>query len=230
MNINQCISIISNIDLFSSFNQEELVRLFKTSPYKIRHYKKGQVIHFQNELCLYMDIVLIGQVFVQNIDKEGNILTVSTFSPSDIMGVNLLFSSKNYFPMTVSSKSDALVLHINKNLVLQLCQDNMEFLTKLIRVISDKTLTLTNKINSISLKTIRQSIIDFLVYEYHIQKTNVIQLSTSKKEMAERLGVQRPSLMRELNKMRKDNLLEYDAKTITITDLCISTYLGITSN
>lgn len=41
----------------------------------------------------------------------------------------------------------------------------------------------------------------------------------SKKEMAERFGIQRPSLSRELNKMRKDGLLEYDAKTITIKDL-----------
>lgn len=230
MNFTQCINAISNIDLFSSFHQKELMQLFKASTYKIKEYKKGQVIHFQNEVCLYMDIVLIGQVIVQNIDKEGNILTVSTFSPSDIMGVNLLFSSNNYFPMTVSSKSDALVMHIYKDLVLQLCQDNIEFLTKLIGIISDKTLTLTNKINSISLKTIRQSIIDFLAYEYHTQKTNIIKLNTSKKEMAERLGVQRPSLMREFNKMRKDGLLEYDAKTITVTDFCIQSYLDTNSN
>ena len=226
MNIDQCIGAISNIDLFSSFTKEELIQVFKTFPYKISSYKKGQVIHFQNEVCRYMDIVLVGQVFVQNIDIEGNILTISTFSPSDVMGVNLLFSSKNFFPMTVSSKSDCLVLHIPKDLVIQLCQDNVAFLTKLIGVISDKTLTLTDKINSISLKTIRKSIVDFLTYEYHIQKSNVIQLSVSKKEMAERLGVQRPSLMRELNKMRKDGLVAYDAKTITLTRLFISNHLN----
>lgn len=225
MNIHQCIGAVSNIDLFRSFTEEELIQVFKTFPYKINSYKKGQVIHFQNEVCCYMDIVLVGQVFVQNIDIEGNILTISTFSPSDVMGVNLLFSSKNFFPMTVSAKSDCLVLHIPKDLVIQLCQNNVAFLTKLIGVISDKTLTLTDKINSISLKTIRKSIVDFLTYEYHIQKSNVIQLSVSKKEMAERLGVQRPSLMRELNKMRKDGLVAYDAKTITLTRLFISNHL-----
>lgn len=225
MNLKQCINVMTNIDLFNSFTTNELMALFEMASYKIGHYNKGQVIHFQNEVCYYMDIILIGQVFVQNIDKEGNILTISTFSPGEVMSVNLLFSNKNHFPMTVSAKSDCLVLHLPKKLVLELCQDNIEFLTKLIRVISDKTLTLTDKINSISLKTIRDAVIDFLTFEYSLQRNTRIQLNMSKKEMAERLGVQRPSLGRELNKMRKDGLLEYDAQSITITKLFITTYL-----
>lgn len=219
MNINECVKIISNIDLFNSFSKQDLLQVFKGSSYKIKSYQKGEVIHLQNELCNYMDVILIGEVSVQNIDKGGNVLTISTFAPRDIMGVNLLFSSQNFFPMTVSSKTSSLILHMPKELVIQLCQDNALFLTNLIGVISDKTLTLTNKINSISLKTIRQSLIDFLIYEYHVQKSNVIELKISKKEIAERLGVQRPSLSRELNKMRKDGLVSYDARTITLTGL-----------
>jgi len=47
----------------------------------------------------------------------------------------------------------------------------------------------------------------------------VIRLHYSKKELAERLGVQRSSLGRELNKMRREGLLEYDARTITLKNL-----------
>jgi len=36
--------------------------------------------------------------------------------------------------------------------------------------------------------------------------------------LAERLGIQRSSLSRELNKMRKDGLLEYDARTVTLKE------------
>jgi len=166
-----------------------------------------------------MDLVLAGQVSVQKIDENGNILTISSFSSSDIMGANLLFASKNNYPMTITSKVNSIILHIHKELILELCQSNKNFLIGLITVISDKTLTLTDKINSITLKTIRQCITEFLIYEYSIQKSNVIKLGMSKKEMAERLGIQRPSLSRELNKMRKDGLLKYDANSITINDI-----------
>ncbi|NCB72673.1 MAG: helix-turn-helix domain-containing protein, partial [Clostridia bacterium] len=40
----------------------------------------------------------------------------------------------------------------------------------------------------------------------------------SKKELAENFGIQRTSLSRELNKMRKDNLIEFDSASITILD------------
>jgi CRP-like cAMP-binding protein len=86
-------------------------------------------------------------------------------------------------------------------------------------VISDKAIMLTDTINLISLKSIRQCIIAFLRYEYHIQKNTVIKLNISKKDFAERLGIQRTSLNRELNKMRKDGLLEYDARTVTLKNI-----------
>ena len=43
-------------------------------------------------------------------------------------------------------------------------------MANLLRIISNKTIVLTEKIDIISLKTIRQKVKDFLKYEYHIQK------------------------------------------------------------
>ena len=58
----------------------------------------------------------------------------------------------------------------------------------------------------------------FLGYQYYLQKSYVIRLNISKKDLAERLGIQRSSLSRELQKMRTDGLLEYDSRTITVKD------------
>ena len=78
---------------------------------------------------------------------------------------------------------------------------------------------LTDKIHALSLKTIRQQVCDFLQYEYYAQKSDVIELKISKKELAQRLGVHRTSLSRELNKMRREGLIEYDARSITLKGL-----------
>ncbi|WP_246578280.1 helix-turn-helix domain-containing protein [Clostridium frigoris] len=66
------------------------------------------------------------------------------------------------------------------------------------------------------MKTIRQCLIDFLLYESFSQNNLIIKLELTKKELAEKFGIQRPSLSRELNKMRMDGLIEYDAHSITI--------------
>lgn len=99
---------------------------------------------------------------------------------------------------------------------MNLAKKNVGFMVGLMTAISDRTLVLTDKINATSLKTIRQCVIDYLKYECYLQETNTIALGISKKDFADRLGVQRTSLSRELNKMRKDGLIEYNARTITL--------------
>lgn len=163
-----------------------------------------------------MDIILEGLVSVQKIDENGNILKIEEFSNGETIGANLLFSKRNFYPMTVVGESKTLVLHVYKTFVLELCRINFGFMTGLVEEISNRTLILTDKIDIISHKTIRQRIVDFLEYEYHIQKNDVIRLGISKKDLAERLGIQRTSLSRELQKMKKEDLLEYDSRTITL--------------
>ena len=55
--------------------------------------------------------------------------------------------------------------------------------------------------------------------EYKKQGSNVIKVPLSRKEMAEHMGIQRPSLSRELIKMREEGIIEFDKKTITIKDM-----------
>lgn len=193
-----------------------MLSLFHSANYRIIQYNKGQIIHLQNEMCSTMDIVLEGRAAVQKIDENGGILTINVFSDGGILGANLLFSSENFYPMTVVSESQTVLLHISKELILELSQRNIHFMTSFMRAISDRTVLLTDKIDAISLKTIRQKILDYLRYEYSLQNSDILKMNISKKDLAERFGIQRTSLSRELNKMRKEGLLDYNAGTITI--------------
>lgn len=216
MNIKNYIEKLSQIDLFKSILTDKLLSFFSEGLYKIEKYKKLSTIYFQNEICNTMDRLLNGNVVVQNIDEEGNTLTIAEFRPYDTLGENLIFSNRCAYPMNIISKRDLVLLKMKKELILELCHYDKEFLLKFLSSLSDKTIVLTDKINLISMKSIRQLIIDFLTNKYIHQNSKVITLNTSKKELAEKFGIQRPSLSRELRKMRDEGLIEFDAKTITI--------------
>lgn len=218
MNIKKYINQISQISLFKSISIDDLLSFFKENLYNIETHKKNSVIYFQNEICNTMDILLDGNIIVQNIDEEGNILTVAEFRPYDTLGANLMFSSRNTYPMNIISKTDVILIKMKKELILELCHYDKGFLLEFLNSLSDKTIVLTDKINLISMKSIRQLIVDFLTNEYIYQKSKTIVLNISKKELAEKFGIQRPSLSRELAKMRSEGLIEFDAKTITILD------------
>ncbi|MGB4438201.1 MAG: helix-turn-helix domain-containing protein, partial [Sedimentibacter sp.] len=122
---------------------------------------------------------------------------------------------------------DVKMLHINKDLILKLCLNNESFLLDFLQSLSNKALILSDKFTSLTMKTLRQCIIDFLLFEYYAQESTKIKLNMTKKDLAEKIGVQRSSLSRELNKMRKDGLIDFNLNYITINDFDLLNKLPI---
>ena len=93
------------------------------------------------------------------------------------------------------------------------------FLKEFLTLLSLKSVTLSSKLNQISLKTIRQKICEFILIEYKKNGSLKIKLNMTKREWADRMGVQRPSLSRELLEMKKMGLIDYDFSYIYVKDL-----------
>ncbi len=65
-------------------------------------------------------------------------------------------------------------------------------------------------------RTLRENIMDYFKQQTIIQKSSVILLPMSKRQLADYLGVQRPSLFRELKKLKEEGIIEINNRTITI--------------
>lgn len=186
-----------------------------------KSYTKDAVIHFDSDICTNIEIIISGEVIVERINESGNLMKITEFYPDDILGGNLVFSKNPHYPMTVSAKTPVILISIHKSLVFELCSTNPDFLKIFLGYISDHAILLGDKIKHYVNQSIRESLIAFLKNEYHLQCTNKIQLHSTKKELADRIGVQRTSLSRELQKMKKDGLVDYDSKSITLLDMSI---------
>jgi len=75
---------------------------------------------------------------------------------------------------------------------------------------------LGDKLKYYARRPLRKIITAYLKHESLKQDSKIIQLTTSKKALAESMGVQRTSLSRELQKMKQEGLITYSADTITI--------------
>jgi len=218
MSIVNYLSIITNTNLFKSFSQEELISLFSRIPYKIEKYSKGDLILAEDDTCSTLNLILEGTLEVQKMDASGKVLSIAEFTKGDIFGEMLIFADKNTSPINVLAKSKVAVLHIQKDAVLSLCQSNKDFLLEYLRIISNKALILNLKLKEVTLKTIRQKICEYLFAQYKEQNSLKIKLNMTKKDWADKIGVQRPSLSRELIKLKEEGLIDYD-KDIIIKDL-----------
>lgn len=214
MSVERIAEILRDMPMFGSFDDESLARMLKGM--KVREFGKGQVVHLQGEPCTSMDIVSEGRISVESIGIDGGMLRVASFSQGSVLGMNLLFSSKNGYPMTVVADTRSVVVSIPREMVLEMGRLSFGFTEWLLKEISDRTLLLTDKLGEISMKTIRQKVLEYLYVEYLRQDSLVIRMDLTKKELAERLGINRTSLSRELDKMRKDKLIDFDRTSISI--------------
>lgn len=183
---------------------------------QVNKYSQGEIIHFDGDCCSSIDVILNGQVVIERIDDAGNLMRITEFSPDDILGGNLLFSKNPCYPMMVTAKTEVILLSIAKNLVFDFCATNKDFLKVYLEYISDHSLLLGDKLKHYVNRSIRKSIIAYLKSEYKVQKSQTLQLRLTKKELADRIGVQRTSLSRELQKMKNEGLVEYDKSSISI--------------
>ena len=210
------LNLIRSTALIKSLSDEDILVNLKSGKFKVTSYKKNSVIHFDGETCNKLEIILSGKVVVDRIDKSGTLLTISEFYKDDILGGNLLFSKNPYYPMTVLTQLPTDILGIDREVLFELFCNNPVFLRTYLELTSDRAFILGDKIKHYINKTIRESIMNYLNYESKKQNSNHIKLNITKKALAERIGVQRTSLSRELAKMRKDGLILFDTDSITL--------------
>jgi len=210
------LELIRQIDLIKSIKPQEIDSYLTEGSCKITQYGKNNIVHFVGEVCSKLEIILSGKVVIERIDESGNLMTIAEFFNGDVLGGNLMFSKNPYYPMTVTAKEATLILEINKDRLFSLFSDNHEFLKSYLEYVSDHTVILGDRIKHYVNRTIRESIVSYLDYECKKQNSNIIKLSMTKKALAERIGVQRTSLSRELAKMREDGLIEFTPVSISL--------------
>jgi CRP-like cAMP-binding protein len=207
---------MDGIALLSSLTAAEILTCIKEGSFKTSVYSKNNIIHLVGEDCCKLEIILSGKVAVERIDENGNLMSVAEFYRDNILGGNLLFSKNHFYPMTITAKQPAVILEINKDRLFQLFCNHHDFLKSYLEIVSDHTAILGIRLKHYSDKTIRERVMSFLEFEREQQKSHHIRLNMSKKALAEKLGVQRTSLSRELAKMKEAGLILYDTKFIEL--------------
>lgn len=201
---------------FQSVPQSTLEKALNLNEIFLRFYTKGQTIYYENDCCQTLDILLSGQISIVKYDIQGNVFNVANIQKGQIISGNLLFSSHHRYPFNLVAAEDTELIRLTKEAALDLMQSDRYALLEILKELSEKTLLLATSVHTLSEKSIRQKILLFLQAEAHRQNSQTIELTFSKKNMAERFGIARTSLSRELRNMEKEGLIRFSAKSITL--------------
>ncbi|WPX09868.1 Crp/Fnr family transcriptional regulator [Anaerocellum danielii] len=213
------LEMVCQSKLFKTMDQSEIKEILDSFHILKKDFEKDQVIVLEDDECSFIGLILCGMVEVKKSSVSGKEYTITTLSQGDTFGEAVVFSSANTFPATIVSKTKTEVIFIPKHAIIEMCKKNEKFLYNFLNLLSDRILLLNTKLKENTLSTLRQKICNFLIEEYKKQKTVKLRLSFTKKELAKIFNVQRPSLSRELIKMKEEGLIDFWGKEIWIKDL-----------
>lgn len=199
-----------------TLSKEQSEFFIKTGAAKRVVYAKNQIIALQGEVCTTLGIIQTGSVSMQNIDEEGRLFKAQVLTEGESCGTTLLFGENNTYPMQVVAQTPCTILHLKKELVLQLCEQHQEFLIALLAVISDRAHMLGTTVNRLATLSLRESLLAYLQHLAQEQQSDSVVLPITKKELAERLGFARTSISRELARLCEEEVISMNGKLITL--------------
>ena len=208
---------LKNLPHFKDVDQKVLESLILSNQIIKRSYNKGITVHEQYSECYGVDIVLSGNLIAYSLASNGSETIVFKFCEGSIIGANLLFGEQNRYPMNIYCTAGCALFHISKIAVSKLLKE-YSFVMSFVRSLSLNSQGMNKKIAMYTQKSLRENLMDYLVALSAVQKSKTIILPISKKQLAVHFGVQRPSLFRELKRMKDEGLIEIDNRNITIHD------------
>lgn len=205
---------------FKNLSNEQIKYLMDDSNYKILTYDKNEVIFLKGDNCNSIGFILEGKIEIQKPFHSGKIISLNIFSQSHIFGEALVFSKESKYPVNVISLSKSKILFLNKDDLLSLMMKNKVVMNNFVSLLSNRLVMLNEKISNLSLDTISKKIANLLLRESYLQDSNYIELNYNRSKMAEMLNIPRPSLSRELIKLKNQGIIDYDKNTFKILDEC----------
>jgi CRP-like cAMP-binding protein len=208
-----------DLDLFGIFKcLDDNERNLLSTNISLHMYKKDELVHFEGDFCDSLEMIDMGSIHIEQLDVEGNEKVVQDYSKGTFFGLNFLFASNNYFIMNVIASSETRVLSVKKEIIMDFIDGNNSFRYEFIKLLSDNARRMGMKIKTDFRVTLREKIYNYISVESIKQQSEWVIFHTTKTLLAKEFGVERTSLSRELQKMMKLKMIEYNRRSIRVID------------
>ena len=214
------LSALQTCILFENKTKDEIEYLLSRTIYRIDSFKRNEVIFSHDQSADIMGIILNGAVDIQKFFPSGKVVTIARTNSPSLIGESVIFSDAKHYPNALTAYKQCEILFIHRNEVIKLFSLDNQIMSNFLKSVSNSRLLLEQKIGILSLNSIQERIVCYLIHEYqNLDNSNIIRLPFSKKVWAEYINVSRTSLSRELKKMEQNGIITFKKGNIKIENL-----------
>lgn len=195
--------------VFLHLAEEKLRDFIENTPHTVRTYNTHDFIAMQGTPCRSVYLLYSGEIRSTMSGPDGKQVTMEDLKAPTLLAPAFIFATNNRFPVTVTALCPCKVLLINKDKFVELMSREPVVMQNFMRIISDRSYRLSQKINIFALHSLKSRIAAYLCTQGSIH---------NQQEVSERLGVARPSLSRVLAELATEGCIAFEKRKVVITN------------
>lgn len=199
--------------LFIDLSDFEILTLLKCLNAQITVYRKDSFIFQAGDKPEHVGIVLEGCVHIVQEDYWGNRIILNAAEEGHLFGEAFSCALAENFPVSAVASEKTTVMLIDYRKIITTCSATCSFhaglIQNMLRILADKNILLTRKIEHISKKKIWEKVLSYLSEQALQAGSNSFAIPFNRQELADYLAVERSALSKTLCKMRDDEMLTF---------------------
>ncbi|HCC06881.1 MAG TPA: transcriptional regulator [Clostridiales bacterium] len=217
------IKILSQNQLFANISTKKLEGLLTCLNPVIKDYTKSEYIVLRGDTARYLSVVLQGSISLIKESYSGSSSLIGILKQGDIFGEALIFMDKAIYPVSILSIENTKIMYIPKEKIPGQCENTCShhniLIKNLLEILSKKVLMLNKKVDYLTIKSMRQKLVTYILDEYKKAGNPSFTLPHNRNDLADFLNVSRSSMSRELCRMRDEGMITFDRQRVSIVDL-----------
>jgi CRP-like cAMP-binding protein len=215
--------ILKRVKLFDGLSEQELESVLQCLNAKTQSYIKENIIILTGDSVKDVGIIVSGSVMIIKEDVKGRQNILAHLSEADTFGEVFACAGIKKSPVTVIVSSDCEVVFVEYRRLITTCNSSCSFHAKIIQnmlqLLAQKSLELNKKIDYLIINSMRQKLVMYLLEQYSIWQKSSFEVTFNRSDLAGFLNVDRSAMSRELGRMRKDGLIDFNKNMFTLIDL-----------
>lgn len=216
----QHIDLYQDNPLFTGVEETSLLPLLQCLQAKKSTYTKGTTIFAAGEQVTKLGIVLAGRINTLYEDVLGGRSIISSINPGQLFCDAFCCTKDQYLPVHVVAQTDCVVLLIDVDLILHTCphacRQHQLLGENLVHMLAEKYVTLNQKMVHLSGRTTRRKLLSYLFEQAKLADGRPFAIPFTQQELADYLFIDRSGLSTELNRLKKEGILELDNGMFTL--------------
>lgn len=209
--------------LFTGLTDQQILDLIPCFGVRISQHNKNDCVAVAGDEQTVFGVVIEGQVQVQKEDYAGDRLILGIFGPGEVFGEVPVFAGATHWPNSVIATQTSEVMFIPYQKISEpccrVCHSHRLLIANMLRIVARKTLVMNSRINYLKLRGMREKLAAYLFEQSRQAGSQTFMIPMNREQLADYLNVSRPSMSRELGRMRDEGVIDFFRSSFTIKDL-----------